>query len=452
MQSTVDPARLAELTAREMVRFEQDHPRSRDMFERSKANLLAGVPMPWMSEWAGPFPVFVAEAEGARFTDVDGRAYVDLCLGDTGGMTGHAPKVAVDAIAEQAAKGITLMLPTEDAIWVGAEMERRFGLPYWQFCLTATDANRFTIRLARAITGRPKILVYNYCYHGSVDETIATIEDGVEGPRPGNIGPPVNPTETTRVVEFNDVEALEAALAHGDVACVLAEPALTNIGIVLPDPGYHDALRELTRKYGTYLVIDETHCICAGPGGATKAWGLEPDFLTIGKPLASGVPAATYGMSAEVAERVQASMATLPTTDVGGIGGTLSGNALSLAAMRATLEHVLMDEAFERMIALGERWADGVKTSIDAHGLPWEVQRLGCRAEYWFTPEMPRNGGQAAEADDHELARFTHLYALNRGILLTPFHNMALMSPATTEDDVDAHSSVFGEMCDELVA
>ena len=452
MQSTVDPARLAELTAREMVRFEQDHPRSRDMFERSKANLLAGVPMPWMSEWAGPFPVFVAEAEGARFTDVDGRAYVDLCLGDTGGMTGHAPKVAVDAIAEQAAKGITLMLPTEDAIWVGAEMERRFGLPYWQFCLTATDANRFTIRLARAITGRPKILVYNYCYHGSVDETIATIEDGVEGPRPGNIGPPVNPTETTRVVEFNDVEALEAALAQGDVACVLAEPALTNIGIVLPDPGYHDALRELTRKYGTYLVIDETHCICAGPGGATKAWGLEPDFLTIGKPLASGVPAATYGMSAEVAERVQASMATLPTTDVGGIGGTLSGNALSLAAMRATLEHVLTDEAFERMIALGERWADGVKTSIDAHGLPWEVQRLGCRAEYWFTPEMPRNGGQAAEADDHELARFTHLYALNRGILLTPFHNMALMSPATTEDDVDAHSSVFGEMCDELIA
>ena len=452
MQSTVDRARLAELTARELDRFEQDHPRSRDLFERSKANMLAGVPMPWMSEWAGSFPVFVAEAEGARFTDVDGRTYVDLCLGDTGAMTGHAPKVAVEAIAEQAAKGITLMLPTEDAIWVGAEMERRFGLPYWQFCLTATDANRFTIRLARAITGRPKILVYNYCYHGSVDETIATIEDGVQGPRPGNVGPPVDPSATTRVVEFNDVEALEEALAHGDVACVLAEPALTNIGIVLPDPGYHDALRELTRKYGTLLVIDETHCICAGPGGATKAWGLEPDFLTIGKPLASGVPAATYGMSAEVAEQVKASMATLPTTDVGGIGGTLSGNALSLAAMHATLEHVLTDEAFERMIALGERWAEGVKTSIVAHGLPWDVQRLGCRAEYWFTPEMPRNGGQAAAADDHELARFTHLYALNRGILLTPFHNMALMSPATTEDDVDAHTGVFGEMCDELIA
>ena len=452
MHTTVDRTRLAELTERELVRFETEHPRSRALFERSKANLLGGVPMPWMSEWAGPYPVFVAEAHGARFTDVDGLEYVDLCLGDTGGMTGHAPKEAVAAIAEQAARGITLMLPTEDAIWVGAEMQRRFGLPSWQFCLTATDANRFTIRLARALTGRPKILVFNYCYHGSVDETIVTLEGGVAGPRPGNVGPAVDPAETTRVVEFNDVDALERALSHEDVACVLAEPALTNIGIVLPEPGYHDALRELTRSHATYLVIDETHCISAGPGGATKAWGLQPDFLTIGKPLASGVPAACYGMSAEVAARCQAYLESLPTTDVGGIGGTLSGNALSLAAMRATLEHVLTDEAFERMIALGERWASGVKDAIDRHGLPWEVQRLGCRAEYWFTPTPPRNGGEAAAADDQELARFTHLYALNRGILLTPFHNMALMSPATTGADVDTHSRVFDEMAAELAA
>ena len=451
MNDAVDRTRLRALTERELARFEAEHPNSRALFERGKANLLAGVPMPWMTEWAGPFPVFVAEAEGARFRDVDGREYVDLCLGDTGAMTGHAPKAAVEAIADQAAKGITLMLPTEDSIWVGAEMQRRFGLPFWQFCLTATDANRFTIRLARAITGRPKILVYNYCYHGSVDETIITIEDGVAGSRPGNIGPPVDPNETTRVVEFNDVDALEQALAHGDVACVLAEPALTNIGIVLPDDGYHRSLRELTLAHGTYLVIDETHCICAGPGGATKAWALQPDFLTIGKPLASGVPAACYGMTAEVADRAQAYMDSLPTTDVGGIGGTLSGNALSLAAMRATLENVLTDEAFGRMISLGERWTNGVKDAIERHRLPWDVQRLGCRAEYWFTPTPPRNGGEAAAADDHELARFTHLYALNRGILLTPFHNMALMSPATTEDDIDAHSRVFDEMCSELV-
>jgi len=450
MPAAIDRSRLDALLEGELERFERDHPRSRELFENAKDALLAGVPMPWMSEWAGPYPVFVAEAHGARFTDVDGLEYVDLCLGDTGAMTGHAPKEAVAAIAEQAGNGITHMLPTEDAAWVGREMGRRFGLPFWQFCLTATDANRFTIRLARAITGRPKILVYNFCYHGSVDETIITIEDGVAGPRVGNIGPPVDPNETTRVVEFNDVDALEEALAHGDVACVLAEPALTNIGIVLPEPGYHDALRRLTSEHDTFLVIDETHTICAGPGGATRAWGLDPDFLTIGKPLASGVPAACYGMSAGVAERAQTYLDSLPTTDVGGIGGTLSGNALSLAAMRATLEHVLTDEAFERMIALGERWAGGVKAAIDEHELPWEVQRIGCRAEYWFTPTPPRNGGEAAASEDHDLMRFTHLYALNRGVLLTPFHNMALMSPATTEAEVDAHSAVFAEMAAEL--
>ncbi len=452
MPSTVDRTRLSELMAREEARFVQTHPRSGELFERGKGSLLAGVPMPWMSEWAGPYPVFVKEAKGARFVDVDGHEYVDFCLGDTGGMTGHAPEAAVKAIAAQAAKGITLMLPSEDSIWVGEEMARRFGLPYWQFCLTATDANRFTIRLARAITGRSKVLTYSWCYHGSVDETIAISDGGRTVARPGNIGAPVPPELTTRSVEWNDVDALEAALAHGDVACVLAEPALTNIGIVLPDPGYHDALRELTRKYGTYLVIDETHTICAGPGGATKAWGLQPDFLTIGKPLASGVPAACYGMSEEVAQRIQGFMESLPSTDVGGVGGTLSGNALSLAAMRATLEEVLTDEAFERMIALGERWADGVKGAIEDHDLPWTIQRLGCRAEYWFVQEPPRNGGQAAANDDHELAQFTHLYALNRGILLTPFHNMALMSPATSDADVDAHTKVFDEMAGELTA
>src|SRR3990172_5317659 len=273
MESTVDRARLHDLMKREEERFVESHPRSAELFEQGKRNLLAGVPMPWMSEWAGPFPVFVREAHGARFVDVDGMEYVDLCPGDRGGMTGHSPEPAVKAIAEQAARGITLMLPSEDSIWVGAEMQRRFGLPYWQFCLTATDANRFTIRLARAITGRPKVLTYSWCYHGSVDETIAIEVDGPTVPRPGNIGPPVPPEMTTRSVEWNDVEALEAALANGDVACVLAEPALTNIGIVLPEPGYHDALRELTRRYGTYLVIDETHTICAGPGGGEEGRG-----------------------------------------------------------------------------------------------------------------------------------------------------------------------------------
>jgi glutamate-1-semialdehyde 2,1-aminomutase len=446
----IDRSRLAELIRREEARFVRDHPRSAELFERAKGSLLAGVPMPWMTEWAGPYPVFVDEAQGAHFTDVDGRTYVDFCLGDTGAMTGHGPKAVVDAIAERAARGITLMLPTDDAIWVGEEMARRFGLPYWQFCLTATDANRFAIRLAREITGRPRILVFNHCYHGSVDEALTVLGSGGVRPRKDSVGPPVDPSLTTRVVEWNDVDALERELARADVACVLAEPALTNIGIVLPEPGFHEVLRELTQGTGTLLVIDETHTICAGPGGYTRAFGLRPDLMTIGKPLASGVPAACYGMSEEVARRVQDRFERMRVTDVGGIGGTLAGNALSLAAMRATLEHVLTDEAFSRMIALAERWTDGVADAIARFGLPWEVQRLGARAEYWFCPRPPRNGDEAAAADDHELAQFMHLYALNRGVLLTPFHNMALMCPATTEDDVDAHTLVFADAAAEL--
>jgi glutamate-1-semialdehyde 2,1-aminomutase len=406
--------------------------------------------MTWMMAWPGGFPVFMDRAKDARIVDVDGREYVDLCLGDTGAMTGHAPAISTAAITEQLGQGITTMLPTEDAIWVGEELQRRFGLPLWQFCLTATDANRFTIRLCREITERPKILVFDHCYHGSVDETVATLRDGAVIARPGNVGPPVPLAETTRVAPFNDLAAVERELAHGDVACVLAEPALTNIGIVLPEAGFHDALRRLTREAGALLVIDETHTISTGPGGYTRAFGLEPDVLTIGKPIGSGVPAATFGTTEEVRDRMFA-RGDADYIDVGGFGGTLAGNALSLAAIRATLENVLTEEAFARMIPLAERWEAGVRTVIEEHGLPWEVQRLGARSEYWFAPTPPRDGAEAASFDDEDLSAFTHLYALNRGILLTPFHNMALMSPATTEDDVAAHTRVFAEMAAELV-
>jgi glutamate-1-semialdehyde 2,1-aminomutase len=447
----IDRGRLQQALAAEEERFVATHRGSGRLFEEAKGSLLAGVPMPWMTEWAGPHPVFAASAEGAHVTDVDGNEYVDLCLGDTGAMTGHAPPATVAAIAEQAARGITLMLPAEDSARVAGELERRFGLPYWQFALTATDANRFTIRLARAITGRPKVLVYSWCYHGTVDETFAIADGGETRSRPDNIGPPVDPSLTTVAVEWNDVPALEAALATGEVACVLAEPAMTNIGIVLPEPGYHDALRSLTREHGTLLVIDETHTICAGPGGYTAAHGLEPDFLTIGKPLAAGVPAATYGMSSAVANRVLDHNDLLEVSDVGGIGGTLSGNALSLAAMLATLENVLTDEAFARMISLGERFEAGVRGAIEARELPWHVTRLGCRVEYAFSAEEPRDGGEAAAAQDRELDRFLHLHALNRGILMTPFHNMALISPATTAEDVDRHTEAFTEAIGDLL-
>jgi glutamate-1-semialdehyde 2,1-aminomutase len=451
MPTTINRDRLRAALDAELARFTEAHPRSRALFERAKGSLLGGVPMHWMVRWAGSFPIFVEEASGAHFTCADGHRYLDLCLGDTGAMTGHAPEASVAAIVERARRGTTFMLPVEDVLWVGEELQRRFGLPFWQLALTATDANRFVIRLARHITQRPKILVFNWCYHGTVDETFITLGAGGPMARAGNLGPPVDPTVTTKVIEFNDLAALEAALAPGDVACVLAEPVMTNIGIVQPDPGFHDALRAITRRTGTLLIIDETHTICAGPGGYTQAHALAPDMLTIGKPIAGGVPAAVYGFSAEVAERIQASI-RLDESDTGGIGGTLAGNALSVAAMRATLEHVLNAAAYEVTIPLAEQFEAGVNEVIAEFDLPWHVNRLGCRAEYWFRPTPPRNGAEAAAAIDGELDRYMHLAALNRGILMTPFHNMALIAPATTAADIDTHTAVFRESVAQIVA
>lgn len=445
----LDRTRLTALMKREERRFAAEHPKSRELFGRASEFLLGGVPMNWMSKWASPFPLFVHEAHGAHFTCVDGHDYVDFCLGDTGAMTGHSPEQALAAITGQVGRGITLMLPTEDSIWLGEELTRRFGMRYWQFALTATDANRFAIRIAREITGRSKILVHNWCYHGTVDDALITLRDGVAGARRGNIGPPVDPAVTTRVVEFNDVNGLKAALDQGDVACVLCEPALTNVGIVLPEPGYHAALRRLTRECETLLIIDETHTISAGPGGYTRAHGLTPDIFVVGKPIGSGVPAAVYGLSEEVGQRIAARL-RLEDCDSGGIGGTLAGNALSLAAMRATLSCVLTEEAFARMVPLAKRFCAGVEEVLREKNVPWSISRLGCRAEYLFRSTAPRTGSEAAAAADFELDRFLHLYAMNRRILMTPFHNMALMSPATTETDVDTHTRVFREAVGEL--
>ncbi len=449
--TTIDRSRLHARLAEEDQRFAEMHPRSAELFEQAKGSLLGGVPMNWMVRWAGKFPVFVEEGWGAHFTDVDGNTYLDLCLGDTGAMTGHAPPASVEAIIERVRHGVTFMLPSEDSIWVGEELQRRFGLPYWQIAMTATDANRFAIRIARQITGRPKVLVYNWCYHGTVDESFATLDaNGNVIAREGNIGAPVDPALTTKVVEWNDIPALEAALAPGDVAVVLAEPVMTNIGIVHPDPGYHDALRAITRRTGTLLIIDETHTICTGPGGYTQAHGLAPDILTLGKPIASGIPAAVYGFSEAFAERAQA-ISSDTTADVGGIGGTLAGNSLSLAAMHATLEHVLTQEAYDHTIPLAERFTEGVQSVIDEFALPWHVTRLGCRAEYWFRETPPKNGSEAAASIDDDLDRYMHLAALNRGILMTPFHNMALIAPGAIEEDIDRHTEVFRESVAALV-
>lgn len=439
----INRTKLTELLKQEEALFHKNHPKSFELYQRARKSLHGGVPMLWMIRWAGSFPVFVKEAKGAHFTDVDGNGYIDFCLGDTGTMTGHAPEATVKAITEQIQKGITLMLPYEDVIWVGEELQRRFKLPYWQFALTATDANRFALRMARLITGRPKVLVFNYCYHGSVDETFITLdEEGTPISRPNNMGPQIDPRETSKVIEFNDIAALDIALSARDVAAVLAEPAMTNIGIIHPNPGYHEALREMTRKYGTYLIIDETHTICAGPGGYTASFGLQPDFLTLGKPLAGGVPAAVYGFTEEVSRAFNAKLA-VDDADVGGIGGTLAGNALSIAAMKATLQHVLTDEFYAKATKLQEQFTAGVEGVIAEFNLPWIVKCLGNRSEYWFRPTPPKNGGEAHAAVDPELDRYMHLYALNRGILMTPFHNMALIAPETTQADVDYHTKVF---------
>ena len=453
MTSTVDRTRLLELLERELETFAERHPQTRSLHERARESLLDGVPMNWMVKWAGPFPLFLEAAAGAHATCADGHDYVDLCLGDTGAMAGHGPAPVIAAVERQLRRGITTMLPTEDAAWVGEELTRRFGLPSWQFTLTATDANRFSLRIARAITGRPFIAVHEYCYHGSVDETFAVLDPGGTRvvARHGNIGPQVDPAMTTRVVPFNDLAALDVALADGQVAALLIEPALTNVGIVLPERGYLDGVREITRRYGTILIHDETHTICAGPGGVTGAGGYQPDMLVIGKTIGGGIPVATYGMTTGVADRVRAAV-PVEDSDVGGIGGTLAGYALSMAAARAALGEVLTPAGYERMLPLAERWERGVNESIARYRAPWSVTRLGARAEYHFMPDPPRDGADQIAHADPELERLLHLWVMNRGVLMTPFHNMALMSPATTEADVDRHSTAFDEALAALFA
>ena len=451
MTTVIRPERIAELMKIEDQRFLDTHKASTEAFNQSSKVMHEGVPMSWMAKWPGAHPVFVKEAKGAHFTDLDGHDYIDFCLGDTGSMTGHSPTATVAAVKAQIDKGITAMLPSENAAIVSDLLRERFGLPLWQFTVSATDANRHVIRYARMITGRSKIVVIDRCYHGSVDETFATLDDaGFTIKREGNIGAPVNLDVTTRVVEFNDLAAMEKALAHGDVAAILMEPAMTNIGIVLPVEGYLKGVEELCKKYGTLLIIDETHTISVGPGGMTKQLGLKPDFFTIGKALAAGIPVGTFGMTQAVADAIKKHV-EIEKIDTGGIGGTLAGNILALAAMRATLTDVLTEANFAKMIELGDRWSDGVDAAIKEFDLDWHCNRLGARGEYIFKGKAPRTGKEAADSGDFALEQYIHLRLLNDGFLLTPFHNMALMCPDTTAADVDAHTAAFRAMCADLV-
>jgi glutamate-1-semialdehyde 2,1-aminomutase len=450
----LDRTRLAALLEAEQAAYSENHPRSRDLFDEA-TNLFGRVPMTWMNMWSGGFPLYLERARGNRVTDVDGCTYVDFALGDTGAMAGHSPAATVAAVQRRAGElgGITTMLPSEDAQWVGAELERRFGMPLWSFTLSATDANRWAIRLARLATGRPKVLVFAYCYHGSVDEAFALPgPDGKAESRPGNVAPPVDLDLTTRAATWNDLESVEAALAHGDVAAILTEPALTNIGIVLPEPGFMDGLRSLATRYGSLLMIDETHTFSAGWGGAIREWGLQPDIFVIGKSIGGGIACGAYGISRDVADAVtrHTEAGDADIVDVGGVGGTLAGNALSTAAMRATLDEVLTPAAFAHMSDLATTFTAGVQATLDELDVPWSVSRLGARAEYRFARPAPRSGEESAAAADDQLDAYLHLAMANRGILMTPFHNMALMCPETTRADVDLHTEVFREVVGAL--
>ena len=446
----IDRSRLNVLLAAEQERYTAEHPASAALYGEAR-NLFGRVPMTWMNMWTGGFPLYLDRAQGNRVTDVDGHTYIDFALGDTGAMAGHSPQASVKAVRERMEDlgGVTTMLPTADAQWVGAELARRFGMPLWSFTLSATDANRWAIRLARLATGRSKILVFGYCYHGSVDEAFALPgPDGTTVSRPGNVAPPVPLDLTTRAATWNDLASVEAQLRHGDVAAILTEPALTNIGIVLPEPGFLEGLRELATRYGALLMIDETHTFSAGWGGATRAWGLQPDLFVIGKSIGGGIPCGAYGITEEVARAVTrfTDAGEADIVDVGGVGGTLAGNALSTAAMRATLGEVLTPEAFDHMIALAIRFTEGVQGVLDEFDVPWSISRLGARAEYRFVAPAPRTGEESAAAADDDLDAYLHLAMCNRGILMTPFHNMALMCPDTSVSDVDTHTTVFREV------
>ncbi len=447
----IDRARVRNLLAREQARYIADHPASQALSARASQHLLFGVPMHWMNDWSTPFALHVQEARGARLTDVDGHTYADFCLGDTGAMFGHAPEPVARALAHQATRGYTTMLASEDAAWIGDELARRFGLPMWQFAMTASDANRFLLRWVRAATGRQRIIVFNGCYHGTVDDVFVDLVDGQPRQRASLLGQVHDLTAHTSVVEFNDLPALAHALAGGDVACVLAEPVMTNIGMVLPEPGFWSAAQRLIHAHGACLVLDETHTISSGPGGYAREHGLVPDALVLGKPIAGGVPCAVYGFSADLAERAMQAKRHAPPGH-SGIGTTLTANMLALAAMRANLAEVMTDAAYAHMLPLAHTLATGLRRVIATQGVPWCVTQVGARCEFQFAAEAPRHGTQAAALFDDELERVMHLYLLNRGVLNTPFHNMMLVCPQTAPADVQRLLEAFGACLTEITA
>lgn len=447
----IDAAKAQALLQRELAAFEAANPRSRELSRRAQQHLMFGVPLHWMNDWGTPFALHLREAQGAQLVDADGHTRIDFCLGDTGAMFGHSPAPVAHALAQQASRGLTAMLASSEAAEVGELLAMRFGLPLWQFALSATDANRYVVRWLRAASGRKKLLVFNGCYHGTIEDAFVDLVGGRPVQRSSLLGQVHDLTRSSVVVEFNDLAALEAALRAADVACVLAEPALTNIGMVLPDPGYWEAAQRLIRRHGAALVFDETHTLSCGPGGYARAHGIEADAVVIGKAIGGGMPCAAYGFSAEWAARAVRAKLEAPAGH-SGIGTTLTGNPLALAAMRATLSELMTDAVYAPMLALSAQLAQGLRDVIQRRGLPWCVTLLGARCEFQFSATAPRNGAQAGAALDADLEHLIHLALLNRGVLITPFHNMLLVCPQTTRADVATLLAAFDAVLGEIVA
>ncbi len=426
---------LSDLIARETQRYLATHPKAAAEAARLKQHWLFGAPFHWMNDWATPSAMIAEDGEGAVLTDIDDNTYDDFCLGDTPGMFGHGRPEIARAIAEQARRGTTFMLPTAEAAEVGALLAERFGLPFWQTTLSASDANRAVIRWARAVTGKSVIVVFDGCYHGMVEDCFVELRHGRTRPDAGLIGQVFDMTRTTRAIPFNDLGVLEAVLAMGDVAAVLAEPAMTNCGMILPEANFWKRAQALAKKAGALLVLDETHTLSSGPGGATQAWGLAPDALVIGKAIAGGFPAAVWGVSAELGEKIGA---VKTTGGRSGIGTTLAGNAMGIAAIGATLREVATPAAYEVMLKGAEDLVAKLRDVIAERALPWCVVHVGARAEIVFAPEPPNNAAAMRPAlAQSELNEALHLYLINRGVLIAPFHMMMLVSPATTTQQID---------------
>lgn len=447
----IDRDRLKAVAAREAKRFAAGRPKTKAALDKGAAPFLDAVPMHWMKDWPMPFPLLVAKARGARLTDLDGYEIDDFCLGDTGSMFGHSPAPVAKAIRDQARNGLTYMLPTEAALEAGALLTERFGDFRWQIATTATDANRFALRVARAVTGKPKVMVFNGCYHGTVDDTMVELRDGKTMTRPGLTGQVTDLSTLAACAEFNDLAGVEALLKTGEIAAILTEPVMTNSCMVLPDPGFHDGLRALATKYGALLVIDETHTISSGLGGYTGVHGLDPDIFVVGKCVAGGMPTAVWGLRPTVAADYIAYNADRPSGH-SGMGTTLSANPMQFACLRANLAEVMTAKSYAHMEKGAARLQAGLAGVIARHKAPWHAVRVGARVEFICAKGPLRNGSEAAKAHAHEVEATLHTALLNRGCLIAPFHNMMLVSPATKKRQIDRLITAFDEILTELFA